>query len=283
MSDKVTADKQKSTKAVASATETTKNTEKPICGLVMPISAIDGYPETHWSDVRAILTEAIEVSGFQAQLVSTAEDVGTIHRRIVQNLHENPIIVCDVSGKNPNVMFELGMRLTFDKPVVIVKDDVTSYSFDTSPIEHVPYRRDLRYAQTIEFKRELARKISATHAKFIEDPTSTTFLKHFGSFTTGTLDKKEVSSQEYILEQVKELLLSSVQTSERNQQAALAKVMSDLANLINTRVGPSYPPIGGTSGGGLADYSSLRLGSRTPGLAGYESPVLDALKKIEPR
>ena len=206
----------------------------------MPISAIDGYPETHWNDVLAILTEAIESAGFQAQMVSTAEDVGTIHRRIVHNLYENPIIVCDVSGKNANVMFELGMRLTFDKPVVIVKDDVTSYSFDTSPIEHLSYRRDLRYAQMNEFKRDLALKISATHAKFLKDPSSTTFLKHFGTFTASNLDRKEVSSQQYILEQVKEMLVSSVQASERSQHTALTKAMGEIANLINARVGPSY-------------------------------------------
>jgi len=34
-------------------------------------------------------------------------------------------------------MFELGLRLAFDKPAIIVKDDNTSYSFDTAPIECV--------------------------------------------------------------------------------------------------------------------------------------------------
>jgi hypothetical protein len=34
-------------------------------------------------------------------------------------------------------MFELGMRLAFDKPTVIIKDDKTDYMFDTGIIEHV--------------------------------------------------------------------------------------------------------------------------------------------------
>ncbi len=117
--------------------------EKKRCGLVMPISALDDCSEQHWADVRQILFEALEAVGFEAQLVSEADDVGVIHKRIVQNLYDNPIVVCDVSGKNPNVMFELGMRIAFDKPVVIIKDDQTAYSFDTRPIEHIPYPRDL--------------------------------------------------------------------------------------------------------------------------------------------
>lgn len=84
--------------------------EKMVCGVVMPISAVDGCNESHWSDVLDILSEAIEEAGFDPNLVSNADDVGIIHKRIIQNLYDNPVVVCDVSGKNPNVMFELGMR-----------------------------------------------------------------------------------------------------------------------------------------------------------------------------
>ena len=116
---------------------------KLTCGIVMPISEIDGCAESHWGDVLDILTESTEEADFSANLVSNADDVGIIHKRIIQNLYDNPIVVCDVSGKNPNVMFELGLRLAFDKPTIIVKDDKTTYSFDTSAIEHIEYPRDL--------------------------------------------------------------------------------------------------------------------------------------------
>ena len=76
-------------------------------------------------------------------------------KEIIQNLYENPGLVCDVSGKNPNVMFELGLRLAFDKPTIIVKDNKTSYSFDTSAIEHLEYPRDLRFSKIVEFKKTL--------------------------------------------------------------------------------------------------------------------------------
>lgn len=175
----------------------------PVCGVVMPISSIDGCTESHWSDVLDILTEAIEEAGFSANLVSNADDVGIIHKRIIQNLYDNPIVVCDVSGKNPNVMFELGLRLAFDKPTVIVKDDRTTYSFDTSAIEHLEYPRDLRFSRIVEFKQKLAEKIKATHTRATSDPTYTTFLKHFGEFKVAKLDQKEVSGQEYILEELR--------------------------------------------------------------------------------
>lgn len=187
------------------AKQTEDEPSKPVCGIVMPISAIDGCAETHWLDVREILSEAIEAAGFEPNLVSDADDVGIIQKRIIQNIYENPIIVCDVSGKNPNVMFELGLRLAFDKPTIIVKDDKTSYSFDTSPIEHLEYPRDLRFTKIVDFKDELTEKIQATHEKATKDKNYTTFLKHFGTFTVPKLDTQEVSKDTFILEELQSL------------------------------------------------------------------------------
>jgi hypothetical protein len=156
-------------------------------------------------EVHEILLDAIDDAGFEGNLVSDAYAVGIIQKRIIQNLYENPIVVCDVSGKNPNVMFELGLRLAFDKPVIIVKDDKTAYSFDTAPIEHLEYPRDLRFAKIVTFKEKLAEKIQHTHARATTDPDFTTFLKHFGEFKVAKIDKKEVSGQEVILDELRDL------------------------------------------------------------------------------
>lgn len=171
----------------------------------MPISGTDDCTETHWTEVLDILNDAIEKAGFDGNLVSDSDDVGIIHKRIIQNLYDNPIVVCDVSCKNPNVMFELGLRLAFDKPTIIVKDDKTSYSFDTSAIEHLEYPRDLRFNQIVEFKNKLAAKIEATYKKSTSDENYTTFLKHFGEFKVAKIEQKEVSGQEYIIEELRSL------------------------------------------------------------------------------
>jgi hypothetical protein len=194
-----------------------QNQQKKICGIIMPISTFDGCSEGHWSDVLEILTEAIEESGFEGNLVSNADDVGIIQKRIIQNLYENPIVVCDVSGKNPNVMFELGMRLAFDKPTIIIKNDKTSYSFDTSPIEHIEYPRDLRFSRIVDFKSKLAEKIKATFEKSTTDASYRTFLKHFGEFKVAKIDKKEVSGQEFIIDELKNIRMGMRRLERDNQ------------------------------------------------------------------
>jgi regulator of RNase E activity RraA len=53
--------------------------ERPTCGIVMPISELDGLGPAHWTEVKAILSEAIEKAGFRPRLVSDAEEIGKGH------------------------------------------------------------------------------------------------------------------------------------------------------------------------------------------------------------
>lgn len=166
------------------------------CGIIMPIAAIGSeYPEQHWIDIRSIINRSIEKAGFTPRMVSESDDATIIHKSIIQNIYNDPIIVCDVSGKNANVMFELGMRLAFNKPVVIIKDDITGYSFDTANIEHIGYRKDLRFNTIESFINSLAQKIKATYEKSLSDNYQS-FLSHFGSFTVATIDNQTIGSTE---------------------------------------------------------------------------------------
>ena len=175
------------------------------CGIIMPISPIDGCGPEHWLEILSILKEVSIEAGFEPNLVSDADDIGIIQKRIIQNVYNNDIIICDVSCKNPNVMFELGMRLAFDKATVIIKDDKTDYSFDTGVIEHIGYPRDLRFHKILEFKDNLKKKLISTFEKAKSDPNYSTFLKSFGEYKIAHLQEKEVSSDNYILNSLEEL------------------------------------------------------------------------------
>ena len=190
--------------------------KKPICGIIMPISSIDNCSETHWKEVKGIITDAVEAAGFEAQLVSEANDSGIIQKRIVQNLYKNDIVICDVSCKNRNVMFELGMRLAFDKPTIIVMDNMTKYSFDTAPIEHLGYPRDLSYYQILDFKKTLTEKIKGT-IDAAKQPDYTTFLKNFGEFQVATIENKKGSLDEVVLSRLDDMTrqISEIRVNQR--------------------------------------------------------------------
>lgn len=180
------------------------------CGIIMPIAPMGTYTSDHWSEVKEIIIESMTNSNeyiFKTDLVSETDgSVDIIHKRIVNNLHEADVVVCDVSGKNPNVLFELGMRLTFDKPTIIIKDDITDYMFDTSMIEHITYPSSLRFHDIVSFKKLLAKKVISTlKRKEREGDDFSQFLTNFGQFIVPSLKKTEVSENTFIINEISTL------------------------------------------------------------------------------
>jgi hypothetical protein len=102
-------------------------------------------------------------------------------------------------------MFELGMRLAFDKATVIIKDDKTEYSFDTGVIEHVGYPRDLRFGKIVDFKKSLADKVAATYRASVASPDHSVFLKNFGKFEVASLSETEVPATTLLLSTLQEV------------------------------------------------------------------------------
>ncbi|AZB00230.1 RNA helicase [Chryseobacterium joostei] len=194
-----------------------KPLEKKKCGIIMPIASNPDYPKEHWKEVLNILVEAVNETEFEARLVSDDVAIGLIHERIVNNIYNDDIIICDVSSKNPNVMFELGMRLAFDKPTIIIKDENTGYSFDTGVIEHLNYPSSLRFNKIVSFKEELIKKINATYQKSQAEKNFSPFLKSFGkTIVPAKIHQTEIPESQYIIDKL-ESLTNEVQLLRFNQ------------------------------------------------------------------
>ena len=192
------------------------------CGLIMPIAPMSSYSSEQFIDVKSILVETIsEIKEFKfhVRMVSDSKgEVDIIHKNIVNNLYEDPIVICDVSGSNPNVLFELGMRLAFDKPTIIIKDDRTKYMFDTSMIEHLEYPSDLRYNKLLEFKKSLQSKLIKTYEASLQDDGYSPFLKHFQNVQVKNIESSSIDvteALETILEDIS--LIKSSQSSNNSQ------------------------------------------------------------------
>jgi hypothetical protein len=79
--------------------------------------------------LRSLITPAAKDSQFT---VKTANRQGSdlIQSTIIKDLMEADLVIADMTEHNPNVMFELGMRMAEDKPVVLIKAQGTGPLFD---------------------------------------------------------------------------------------------------------------------------------------------------------
>lgn len=181
--------------------------EKEKCGIIMPISETSLlYNEDHWKDVKGIITEAADMASYDAQLVSESKGVNYIHHNIVQNLYTSKIVICDISTLNPNVMFELGLRFVFDKPIIIIKDDKTPNIFDINIINYIEYPSNLRYAAIVQFKEHLKTQIEDT-IEISNKGGYSPFLGHFKDIeiTPPILEKETMSSDKLIIDKLEQI------------------------------------------------------------------------------
>lgn len=133
------------------------------CFVIMPISDQAGYPEGHFTKVYdQIFKPAIEQAGYEAYRVDENVISDPIIGKIFEAIQECPMALCDLSSRNPNVLYELGLRQAYDKPVVLVQDEKTERIFDVSGINTLRYESARLYEDVIAAREKITEAICET-------------------------------------------------------------------------------------------------------------------------
>jgi hypothetical protein len=133
------------------------------CFVIMPISDADGYEKGHFKRVyEDIVKPAVEKSNFIAKRADEVKETNFIHLDILKKLIDAPIAICDLSSRNPNVLFELGIRQAFDQPVVLIQEKGTPKIFDIGPLRYLEYDKGMKYHDVLKTQGALTEAIIAT-------------------------------------------------------------------------------------------------------------------------
>lgn len=111
----------------------------------MPISDVHGYESGHFARVyEHLLKPAIIAAGYSPVRADDAVKTDYIVVGIIQQIVDSEMVICDFSARNPNVMYELGIRHAFNKPVTLIKDRRTEKVFDIQGLRYTEYDDSLR-------------------------------------------------------------------------------------------------------------------------------------------
>jgi|SRR5215213_2251213 len=104
-----------------------------ICFAIMPFQDFDN----HW---ELAFKPAIQEAGLEP-LRADEKSLGTntIVKDITNSIFNARMIIADVSGRNPNVLYELGLAHAAKKPVVILVQDDQDVPFDLKHIRYLKY------------------------------------------------------------------------------------------------------------------------------------------------
>jgi hypothetical protein len=138
-----------------------KNASRPrpaSCFLVMPFGQ-------EWSaEVHRTLARACEAAGVRAVRGDDLFTPTDILEDIWQSINAADFVIADITGRNPNVLYELGIAHALAKPVLILSRDAEDIPIDLAT------RRVILYGQKADaWRDELARKSGEAIAKVVSD------------------------------------------------------------------------------------------------------------------
>ncbi|MDX8348901.1 hypothetical protein SLH49_13020 [Cognatiyoonia sp. IB215446] len=102
-----------------------------LVSLMMPFGGFDG--------VHQALRKAIESAGFECRRADNFWQHSHIMQDIVELICTSQVVVCDLSGKNPNVFYEAGIAHTLGKEVILITQSMDDVPFDLRALRCITY------------------------------------------------------------------------------------------------------------------------------------------------
>jgi hypothetical protein len=126
-----------------------------------------------------VIRPAATECGYSAIRADEIADAGLITSQIIQHIVEDPLVIADLTGHNPNVFYELAIRHAVRKPFIQLIEVGETIPFDVGNLRTVDVdHRDLDSVE--KCKAALIRHIRAIEAtpEDVESPISVAIDLH---------------------------------------------------------------------------------------------------------
>lgn len=115
------------------------------CFVMMPIADHPDYEPAHFNRVyQYLIKPACIKAGYQPIRADDNKASNMIMFDILKKIVECDMAICDLSSRNANVFYELGLRQAFNKKTILITDNRLPAPFDISAFRYVPYSHTLR-------------------------------------------------------------------------------------------------------------------------------------------
>jgi hypothetical protein len=144
------------------------------CFVIAPIGQA-GSETRKRSDVvlRHLIAPAVEQCGYVPLRADQIAEPGLITSHVIQHIIDDPLVVADLTERNPNVFYELAIRHAIRKPLVQIIESGEQLPFDVAGTRTITV--DHRDLDNVAFaKGEIVKQIDALEKKAqeIETPIS---------------------------------------------------------------------------------------------------------------
>jgi hypothetical protein len=160
------------------------------CFVIMPF----GEPfDPIYRVVKDVAHRAVQDQDFVCYWLKDVHAAGRITDDILQGLKEATFCIADVTGHNPNVMWETGFAMALGKPTILMGQQLQSLPFDLHSHRVIGYSAD----DLPECEPRLLKAIQETLSRYelkgskVAAPPAGSQVKHRTIAVTGTMNANE--------------------------------------------------------------------------------------------
>ena len=113
---------------------------KKRCFVIMPFSDTASCKKDQWTEIfNATIKKVVEDPRYNYECFRACLDIGNVVKDILKNLNKADVVIADLTDRNPNVFYELGVRHALRDMTILI----------TQSMDHVPF--DLRHYALVEY------------------------------------------------------------------------------------------------------------------------------------
>ncbi len=183
---------------------------KKICFVISPIGEDDSETRKRSDQVlKHIITGAVEQLGYTVIRADKISEPGIITHQIIQHIVDAPLVIADLTERNPNVFYELALRHAIRKPLVQLIKKGETIPFDVAATRIIQF--DLQNPDSV-------------------DAAKTEIIAQVNSLETGKTDTDNPISVSLDLKMLKE--------SGNPEERSLADIVEAISDLRLTITSP---------------------------------------------
>lgn len=126
--------------------------DKKTCFVITPIGDNNSDIRRH---IDGIIDQAIEPAlgeRYEIEVAHRKYEIGSINDRVIKSVIEADLVIANLTTTNPNVMYELAIRHSFGKPVIVIAEEGTKLPFDVVVENTIFYLNDPTGASDLKQK-----------------------------------------------------------------------------------------------------------------------------------
>lgn len=174
--------------------------------------------------IEAIVKPVLENLGYVPIIPHTMTKPGSITTQVVEHILSSDMVIANLTGLNPNVMYELAVRHAVRKPIVCVVENGTKLPFDIAQDRVILYSDEFFRVETL--KKDLKQMIESASKMGKGELDNPIYRAQSNTMVQRQLEKSPNTTDADVLKLILERLTKLEDSANYNSNRRLSSVQN---------------------------------------------------------